>query len=240
MPNEATGFHLAQVNVGRLVAPLASAEIADFVAQLEPINALADGSPGFVWRLQSEAGDATDYRALDDDSILVNLSVWRSLEELRDFVYRTGHVDVLRRRREWFEKLAEAHLALWWLPAGRLPTIAEADAKIRLLREQGPTPEAFTFRTPFGPPEASRRRGPAVGAEFCLPLAQPPVTTTSRSIADSAPQTSPGRPWSCRTAAPALGRAAEANVSVAGSKRTIVFAPKSVNQTASRSSTKTA
>ncbi|HSL32346.1 MAG TPA: DUF3291 domain-containing protein [Candidatus Limnocylindrales bacterium] len=170
MSSAPSEFHLAQVNIGVLVAPLTAPEIADFVALLDPVNAIADASPGFIWRLQSESGNATDIRPFDDDRILINMSVWRSLEELRDFVYRTRHVDVLRRRREWFEKLAEAHLALWWLPAGRIPTTADAEERIRLLREKGPTPDAFTFRTPFGPPGASRPEGPVVDAEFCLPL----------------------------------------------------------------------
>jgi hypothetical protein len=176
MPTEPTQFHIAQVNIGRLVAPLTAPEIADFVALLDPINALADASPGFVWRLQSEAGNATGIRPFEDDQLLINMSVWRSLEDLRDYVYRTAHVEVLRRRREWFEKLAEAHLALWWLPAGTIPTPAEAEARIRLLRENGPTPDAFTFRTPFGPPAASAPRRPTVGAEFCLPLDISPAT----------------------------------------------------------------
>jgi hypothetical protein len=95
------------------------------------------------------------------------MSVWRSLEMLRDFVYRTGHVEVLRRRRDWFERMTEAHLALWWLPAGRLPTVEEALWRVELLRANGPTADAFTFRSPYGPPVISRRRRPAVGAEFC-------------------------------------------------------------------------
>jgi hypothetical protein len=96
------------------------------------------------------------------------MSVWRSLEELRNFVYRSAHVEVLRRRAEWFEKLSEAHLVLWWLPTDRLPTIEEAAWRIELVRRNGPTVEAFTFRSPFGPPEHSRPRRPAVGAEFCF------------------------------------------------------------------------
>jgi hypothetical protein len=167
MPIARTEFHLAQVNIGILRAPLTSPEIADFVALLDPINALADKSPGFVWRLTGEGNNATDVTAFDDSGIIINMSVWRSLDELRDFVYRSSHVDVLRRRREWFEKLAEAHLALWWLPAGRLPTVEEAEWRIGLLRLHGPTAEAFTFRSPFGPPAESRRRGPAIDAEFC-------------------------------------------------------------------------
>jgi hypothetical protein len=167
MTSDPAEFHLAQINVGRLLAPLDAPETAGFVEALEPINALADASPGFVWRLQSDGGNATDIRPFPDDSILVNMSVWRTLDDLRDFVYRSAHVDILRQRREWFEKLTEVHLALWWLPAGRLPTLEEAAWRLELLRANGPTAEAFTFRTPFGPPLVARRRRPAIDAEFC-------------------------------------------------------------------------
>jgi hypothetical protein len=167
MPTDQPTYHLAQVNIGVLRAPIDSPQIAGFVEQLDPINALADASPGFVWRLQTESGNATSVRAFDDDTILINMSVWRSLEELRDFVYRSAHVDVLRRRGDWFERLKEAHIVLWWLPADRLPTLEEAAWRIELVRRHGPTAEAFTFRTPFGPPVVARRRRPAVGAEFC-------------------------------------------------------------------------
>ena len=167
MPIDRPTFHLAQVNIGIVRAPVASPELADFVAQLDPINALADRSPGFVWRLQSDAGNATSIHAFDDERILMNMSVWRSLEELRDYVYRSAHVEVLRRRSDWFERMTEVHLALWWLPTDRLPTVEEAKWRVELVRRHGPTAEAFTFRSPFGPPDVSRRRRPAVGAEFC-------------------------------------------------------------------------
>jgi hypothetical protein len=148
-------WQLAQVNVAILRAPLDSPPLADFVALLEPINALADRSPGFVWRLQTEDGDATAIRAFEDDRIIVNMSVWESLEALGDFVYASGHLGVLRRRREWFATMAEAHVALWWVPAGTTPTVAEAARRLDRLRERGPSPEAFTFREPFPPPGAS-------------------------------------------------------------------------------------
>ena len=167
MPIDRPTFHLAQVNIGIVRAPVTSPELADFVAQLDPINALAERSPGFVWRLQSDAGNATSIHAFDDDRILMNMSVWRSLEELRDYVYRSAHVEVLRRRSDWFERMTEVHLALWWLPTDRLPTVEEAKWRVELVRRHGPTAEAFTFRSPFGPPDVSSRRRPAVGAEFC-------------------------------------------------------------------------
>ena len=161
-------WHLAQLNVGRLLAPLDSPAIAGFVAQLEPINELADADPGMVWRLQTDAGNATSIRPTEDDLFLINMSVWTSLETLRAFTYTTPHVQVLRDRRSWFERLASAHLVLWWVPVGHVPTIDEALDRLERLRRDGPTPAAFTFRMPFGP-EAHDAGEPLVGAEFCWP-----------------------------------------------------------------------
>jgi hypothetical protein len=155
-------WHLAQVNVARLRAPIDHPDTAEFVAALEPVNALADGSPGFVWRLQTDDGDATAIRVFDDEMIIVNLSVWASIEHLRAFVYRSAHTDVLRRRREWFDVMDEAHLAMWWIEAGAIPTVPEAVARLELLRGLGPTAEAFTFRQAFATPgEAPDRAEPA-------------------------------------------------------------------------------
>ena len=161
-------WHLAQLNVGRLLAPVESPAIAGFVAALDPINELADASPGFVWRLQTEAGNATDIRPTEDDLFLINMSVWSSLQALRAFVYTTAHVHVLRQRREWFEQLATSHMVLWWVPAGHIPTIEEALGRLDRLRAEGPTPSAFTFRTPFEP-EAEGPGPSLVDAEFCWP-----------------------------------------------------------------------
>jgi hypothetical protein len=144
-----TRFHLAQVNIARLLAPLDSPQLADFVANLEPINALADASDGFVWRLQTEAGDATALRFLDDDWLIVNMSVWESLEALRNYVYRSPHAGVLRRRQEWFDKMVEAHVALWWIEAGTLPTLSDAHERLAALRADGSTPYAFTPKEPY-------------------------------------------------------------------------------------------
>jgi len=161
-------WHLAQLNVGRLLAPVESPAIRGFRAQLDPINALADADPGLVWRLQTEAGNATDIRPTEDDLFLINLSVWRSIEALRAFTYTTAHVQVLRERRSWFEQLAAAHLVLWWIPAGHIPTVDEALARLDRLRRDGPTPAAFTFRAPFAP-EAESPGDALVDAEFCWP-----------------------------------------------------------------------
>jgi hypothetical protein len=144
--------HLAQVNVARLVAPTDAPEIAGFVAALDSVNAHAERAPGFVWRLQTEEGDATAVRAFDDPLLIVNLSVWASVDALKAFAYGDeGHRAVLRRRREWFERSVEPHLALWWIPAGTTPTVAEAAARLSHLREHGPTEHAFTFREAFAP-----------------------------------------------------------------------------------------
>jgi len=148
--------HLAQVNVATVRAPLDGPELAGFVAQLEPINALADHSPGFVWRLQTEDGDATAIRPFQDERIMVNLSVWESLEALRIFVYASRHLDVMRRRREWFHRM-DAYLALWWVPAGTIPTVAQAKDRLQLLAGNGPSPDAFTFRVPFPAPAGAKR-----------------------------------------------------------------------------------
>jgi heme-degrading monooxygenase HmoA len=153
-------YHLAQVNVGRLRAPLDSPVLADFVAALDPVNAAADGAPGFIWRLQTEDGNATSVRAFEWDAgssagVIVNLSVWDSVEALAAFVYSRPHRSVLRRRREWFEQMAEAYTALWWIRHGTTPTVSQAEEKVRHLRAHGPTPEAFTPRVHFPPPDAT-------------------------------------------------------------------------------------
>lgn len=149
------GFHLAQVNIGRLLAPIDDPMIADFVARLDAVNALADASPGFVWRLQDESGNATAVPAFDDPQMIINMSVWDSFEALRDYVYRSDHTKVLTRRREWFEKLDRPPFALWWVPAGMLPTVEEAKRRLDILAERGPTQDAFTFRDRFPPPVAA-------------------------------------------------------------------------------------
>jgi hypothetical protein len=131
--------------------------MADFVALLDPLNAVADEAPGFVWRLQTEDGDATSIRPFDDDAVIVNMSVWESVEALWRFVYDGSHLEVMRRRREWFTRLAEAHLALWWIPAGSIPTVEDIRDRVEHLRAHGPTPYVFTFKRRFPAPSASSR-----------------------------------------------------------------------------------
>jgi hypothetical protein len=149
-----TNVHLAQVNIARMKAPLESPVMAGFVARLEEINAVADGSPGFVWRLQTEKGDATYLRPYEDERILINLSVWESLEHLRDYVYGSSHKELLRQRQSWFEKFEGVYLALWWVPKGHTPSVDEAKKRLAHLAEHGPTPYAFTFRAVFPPDHA--------------------------------------------------------------------------------------
>jgi len=151
--------HLAQVNIALAREPLDAPLLAEFMAQLAPVNARAESTSGFVWRMQTDDGDATGVRGFgDDERLIINLTVWKSLETLREFVYRDpAHLAVMRRRREWFERL-DLHTALWWIPAGHLPDVAEAEARMEHLRVCGPTAHAFTFREHFAPGEADVSR----------------------------------------------------------------------------------
>jgi hypothetical protein len=145
-------FHIAQINVGRAVGPVDGPLLADFHALLDPVNALADAHSGFVWRLQTDEGNATALRPYDDERIIVNMSVWETIDALWDFVYSEMHLGVMRRRREWFERFESSYMGLWWIPAGGPPPTVD-DAKLRLasLDARGPTPYAFTFKQRFAP-----------------------------------------------------------------------------------------
>jgi heme-degrading monooxygenase HmoA len=145
-------WHLAQVNVGRFIKPVGDPANADFMNALDQVNALAESSPGFVWRLKGEGNNATDIRPYEDPHMAINMSVWESVDALAAFVYRNmDHRGVMRRRREWFEE-RQVYMALWWAPVGHIPTIEEAKGKLALLEQLGPTAEAFTFKQPFAPP----------------------------------------------------------------------------------------
>lgn len=151
-----TGAHeLAEVNIARLAAPLDSPQLKAFVDALDPVNAVADAADGFVWRLQSDSGNATDYRVLGDDRMMINLSTWRDVAALRAFMYQGRHRELMSRRSDFFERLAEAATALWWVPAGHRPSAEEAESRLLHLREHGPTQRAFTLRTSFAPAESS-------------------------------------------------------------------------------------
>lgn len=149
----APAWELAEYNLARLLAPLDSPRLADFVADLARINALAEASPGFVWRLQDDSGNATAIRPLGED-LIINLSVWEDAASLERYVYRSAHAALLARRREWFAPMTESSLVLWWVPEGHRPSLDEADARLARLRGDGPSPEAFTLKRRFSPPGA--------------------------------------------------------------------------------------
>jgi hypothetical protein len=163
-------WHLAQLNIGRVRASMTDPLMAGFVAELEPVNGLADSSPGFVWRLQTEAGDATAIRPYGDDMILINMSVWETVDALKAFVYRTHHADVMRQREKWFERLDTYFIALWWIPAGTIPSVLEAKLRLDHLRQHGESHYAFSFKKVFPPPAESSE----------------PVTISSNAAGDSA------------------------------------------------------
>ncbi|HTT43831.1 MAG TPA: DUF3291 domain-containing protein [Steroidobacteraceae bacterium] len=159
-------YQLAQLNIGIIRGPMDSPVMAEFAGALARINALADAAPGFVWRLQTPAGDATAIRPFPQENMLLNMSVWQDLGSLTRYVYHSGHVELLRRRRAWFERMSEAYLVLWWVPRGHIPGIPEALERLARLREHGPHPEAFTFRQPYAAPDAPAQGAPLdLGAE---------------------------------------------------------------------------
>jgi hypothetical protein len=163
-----TRYHLAQTNIGRFRAPLDDPIMEGFRTQLDPINALADASPGFVWRLQTEDGNATAIRPYAGDNLMaINMSVWASLESLQQFVYKSSHVGTLRGRKQWFEEIEGPILVLWWVPEGHIPSVEEAQARLAHLKAHGPTPHAFTFRTPFPPPAGDATETQALDDAFC-------------------------------------------------------------------------
>ncbi len=148
-------FHLAQVNIATARAALDDPSMAGFSARLEPLNALADRTPGFVWRLQSEAADALAARLFDNPRLLFNLTLWESVEALEAYVYKSNHVEAVTQRRTWFERPDQTPLALWWIEAGSLPTVADAKQRLEKIWSDGPTAEAFNFRHRFPAPTAS-------------------------------------------------------------------------------------
>ncbi len=147
-------YHLAQVNIARMLAPLTDPLMAGFVAELDAINTLADKSPGFLWRLQTSEGNATDIRPYEDDLILVNLSLWASLANLSTFVYKSRHRQVLQQRHQWFQRFNGPYVSLWWVPSGHIPSVEEAKERLAYLSAHGETPHAFSFKKTFPAPES--------------------------------------------------------------------------------------
>ena len=152
--------HLAQINIARALAALDEPLMAGFVARLDDVNALAEASPGFVWRLKSETGNATDVQAFDDPRILVNMSVWRTPEQLKDYVFRSAHVEVMRQRKAWFERPSDVNTALWWVAAGHIPTVEEGKERLEYLRRHGETEFAFSFASLVKSPDTAATQQP--------------------------------------------------------------------------------
>lgn len=141
-------FHLAQINVAKMLYPMEHPGMADFVARLDAVNALADRAPGFVWRYSD---DVAGPNALVEDQLLLNMSVWKSVEALFAYTYKSGHAEVFRSRKSWFEMPVEPHLALWWVPRGHVPSVEEGKVRLAHLRRQGPSEAAFTLKKRFAP-----------------------------------------------------------------------------------------
>lgn len=142
-------MHLAQLNVAKAKYDMEAEQMKPFVDNLDPVNELAEASEGFIWRLQDESGDATSIQAYDDPRMIVNMSVWASVSNLKDFMFRTHHIDFLKRKKEWFEPLSEDSYVLWWIPKGTTPTVEEAIDRLQHLKENGDSPYAFTFKSNF-------------------------------------------------------------------------------------------
>lgn len=144
-------YHLAQLNIAKLKAPLEDPSIEGFVSKLDEINALADSSQGFIWRLQEEDGSAVNISVFDDEYLIVNMSVWESIEDLKNFVYKSGHVKVYLQKDSWFHKMTDHHMVLWWIEKGEIPDIFDAKNRLKHLQENGPSSFAFTFKNVFNP-----------------------------------------------------------------------------------------
>ena len=147
---------LAQLNIALAKYPLDAPEIKEFVDNLELVNGIAENSEGFVWRLKDESGDATNIQAFDDPNMIVNMSVWDSVDSLKNFMFRTHHRDFMRRKGDWFHRLPEDTYVLWWVEEGHIPTLEESLERLECLREIGDSPYAFTFKTNYIASEAPK------------------------------------------------------------------------------------
>lgn len=144
-----TDYHIAQCNIAELIAPKGDPQVEEFFARINEINALAERTPGFIWRLKDEEGDATSINVYNNDMLIVNMSVWESVEALYQYAYYSDHVELFRKRREWFHKMDRAYMALWWTPVGHFPSTDEMKQRLEYLNTHGPTPYAFTFKQQF-------------------------------------------------------------------------------------------
>ena len=161
-------WHIAQMNVARALYPLEDPGMAEFVNQLDQVNALAEQSPGFVWRFKSESGSAIDIKTTDDPQFIVNMSVWQSVEALFEFAYKSSHRSVMAKRRQWFEQPSGAYQVLWWVRVGTLPTPARGLARLRYLERHGPTGFGFTFKHTFPPPGLAGKPGDMQPEPYCV------------------------------------------------------------------------
>ena len=146
-------YHLAEINVAKAKAEMDDPLMHGFVSRLDEINALAEKSPGFVWRLKDDSGDATELRYFDDPLIIVNMSVWEDVASLKHYTYQTMHVEVLKQRKKWFELFGRPHFVMWWVPAGHVPSVREAQEKLEYLHQHGASELAFNFSKTFAPPQ---------------------------------------------------------------------------------------
>lgn len=144
-------MQLAQVNIARMKGTIDSPVMADFVANLDRINALAENSPGFVWRLKDEDNNATSMKIYDDDYIIVNMSVWTDVDALFRYVYHSDHVEIFKRKKEWFHKMEDMHMAMWYIEDHVYPSVLDARERLNYIRKHGETPYAFTFKNRFSP-----------------------------------------------------------------------------------------
>jgi hypothetical protein len=146
-------MHLAQLNIATPKYPMDSPELRDFVNNLDPINAIAELSPGFIWRLKDDSGDATDIRIDGEPDLLINMSVWADVESLKHFMFKTHHIDFLKRKKEWFHTPNQATYVLWWVAEGHIPSLDEAMSKLQHLRKHGDSADAFSFKSTFSAPK---------------------------------------------------------------------------------------
>ena len=151
-------WHVALFNIARAVAPLDDPILAEFMGSLDRINARADQTDGLIWRFQTESGNATEERAYPDDRVIINLSVWRDIESLREFTYRGDHAEIMRRRREWFERMTETYLVLWWVRAGTIPSVSDAKSRLAYVRQFGLSSQGFNFQERYPPPLPNESR----------------------------------------------------------------------------------
>ena len=161
-------WHLAQMNVATALYLMDDPRISEFVAQLDEINALAESSPGFVWRLQSDAGNAIDIQTTDDPRFIINMSVWQDVESLFDFAYMSAHRLVMAKRRQWFQRPDGAHQVLWWVEAGHEPTAEEGLSRLHDLDKNGANPGAFNFKSKFPPPDRSGAPEDLAPEPYCV------------------------------------------------------------------------